>query len=129
MGRVKSWRSQVGQFSALLDNDNGGHSALNGLVKYVIGPDAYVRARAAGADPASAADSSLDSYADNKFAYTSTGKVSDEWVQGGTVHDLYAYFTNITPPGTGYDNWKYGTQETLPDGSTDTSAPTPRAWL
>ena len=100
-------------------NDDGGNQYVQGQIKYVLGPQSYARARAAGVDPSSVVDTSVDGYADNKFAYQSDGKVTDEWVQGGTVHYQYRYFTNGSP-GTGYNAWTNGTQETLPDGTSNT---------
>lgn len=67
--------------------------ADNRLMHFNIGPQAYARARAAGVDPSTASDTTIHSYADNEFGYNSSYQVSDEWVQGGTVHTQYSYFT------------------------------------
>jgi len=102
-------------------SNDGGVAARDGLIQFVLGPQSYARARAAGYDSATATDANIANYADNQFKYDSSERVTDEYVQGGAVHTQYAYFTKTSYTVTGFNSWKYGTVFTDANGDTTTT--------
>lgn len=108
------------RYYTLTNFDNG----YVGGLKYVVEGPAFDRL-AAAADPFTAADTTLDSFANHYFQYSPDRKVTLERVTGvgcstcaGGVGSFS--FSYIDGPGGDFNSWSRKTVETLPDGSTNT---------
>lgn len=114
-----AWVTLGSTYRRYYDTD-GGDGFTHGL-KYVLKPEGYARMVAAGQDPATASDTTLANYADQKFKFNnSTDKrVSEETVNAhGTTSSsttaafAYAYSASANPVDA--NQWKTKNVETLP---------------
>lgn len=84
-------------------------------LQFVVGPQGYADLLADGLNPDTAADSELLNYADHYFNYDTQGRVITETVDRGTLTYRYTYARSSFPHD--YNNWKFKTTESLPDGN------------
>jgi RHS repeat-associated protein len=99
---------------------------IDGL-KYVFNSASYGRLAAAFADPTTASDAQVATYADLYLEYNAGGAVSNEVVQGdgcsscsggqGTYTYTYSQRQVTTIYSQRFNSWKTKTIETLPDGN------------
>ena len=98
-------------------------------LKFVCGPESFVRLTAAVGDPFTASDAQVSLYADYYYEYDSNDRVSLERVFSGSMTVTYSYLRNPRYPviiggssssaitSADYNVWIFKTTETNPDGS------------
>ena len=94
--------------------DSSGDGFQYGL-KYAFEPQAYQAMIDDGINPLTAADSTVEPYADYYFKYNSDRRVTSEIVEAGTQTYTFDYVTSSLAKD--YNNWTRRTVETRPDGS------------
>ena len=97
---------------------SGEAHGFEGGMKFIFEAKSMEALRSQGINWKAADDSAVASFADNKFEYDSSFRVSKEIVRGGTAEYDFAYFVN--PADHDYGDvsiWDVETIETLPDGN------------
>ncbi|WP_428307945.1 RHS repeat domain-containing protein [Lacipirellula sp.] len=94
------------------------HADGNNLLKLVLSPSAYERAKDNLLNVAAATDSQLKAYADYYYEYDSQGRVNHEEVKGGARAYSFSYERQAKVED--FNKWRTKTIETLPDQSTNT---------
>jgi YD repeat-containing protein len=105
--------------------DVGTIGYIHGL-KYMFSPPSYARMAADLSNPLTATDAQVSPYADTYYQYDYYQRVTEAVIQGsgcsactgGQGTFTYTYGTGFFYQG--YNVWATSTQETLPDGSTNT---------
>ncbi len=89
---------------------------IHGL-RYVVGPEAYARMVIDGYPPEEATVAEIRNYADNRFTYDTSKRVTMEVVRGNAYRDTFEY-SAPSGLGEGYNVWLYKVTVTRPDFST-----------
>ena len=90
------------------------------LLKYVVGPEAFVRLEAAVSNPFTASDATVAQYADNYYEYNADRFATKEITDGGSREFSFAYSLNPNynpSQPRDFNFWMRKTVETLPDGT------------
>jgi RHS repeat-associated protein len=93
---------------------DAGNGVVHGL-RFVLSPLGYQQMIDQGITPETATNEQLASFAKHEFKYNSDRSVQDETVNSGTA--TYAFDRTPSSFSNGFNNWKYKTQEDLPDGN------------
>jgi RHS repeat-associated protein len=96
-------------------SSSSGQGVSGGLLKYVVLPASYDSLTAAVGNPLTATDAQVAPYADQYYAYDSSGRVVTSTIDGGELTYQFAYAQSTNAQG--YNSWAYKTVETRPDGS------------
>jgi len=117
-GFLRHQRAYNNQCSSDYDGPNG---FVHGL-KMHFGPEAYRLMFNAGINLATATDASIQAYADHRYQYDTSRRVTLEVSAvcpscpgGGTTSDTFAYLASTNTPAL--NHWAMRTTQSLPDGS------------
>jgi len=110
-----TWTVDSGYYYRYYKDAAGGIGFAHG-VKFVVGPEAYLRMFQAFIDPRTATDSQLAQYADYYFEYDpASRRVTEETVDGGDKSFGFTYSQRSTTD-EDYNHWYSKTVETRPTG-------------